>query len=107
WLRLHRMLKSDAIVTAAQRLSNTQLEITLEADRVSRWTASEQVLLRKYKADTDVRRRQLPIVVADDLLELRINAINPTTGVITLDLTNPGASLPATIDFRAGSVLFI
>jgi hypothetical protein len=107
WLRLHRMLRSDAIVTAAQRLSSTQVEITLDPSRVSRWTTGEQVLLRKYKADTDVRRRQLPIVVADDLLELTINAINPTTGVITLDLTNPGASLPATIDFRAGSVLFI
>lgn len=107
WLRLHRMLKSDAIVTAAQRLSSTQLEITLDPSRVSRWTTSERVLLRKYKGDTDQRRRQLPIVVANDLLELTINAINPTTGVITLDLTNPGTSLPATIDFRAGSVLFI
>jgi hypothetical protein len=107
WLRLHRVLKSDAIVTATQRLSNAQLEITLDPSRVSRWTTNEQVLLRKYKGDTDQRRRQLPIVVADDLLELTINAINPTTGVITLDLTNPGASLPATIDFRAGSVLFI
>ena len=106
WLRLHRMLKSDAIVTAAQRLSNTQLEITLDASRVSRWTTSEQVLLRKYKGDIDPLRRQLPIVVADDLLELTINAINTSTGAITLDLRNPGATLPATIDFRAGSVLY-
>lgn len=106
WLKLHRMLKSDAIVTAAQKLSNTQLEVTLDASRGSRWTTSEQVFLRKYKGDIDARRRQLPIVVADDVLELTINAIDPTTGVITLDLKNPGASLPATIDFRPGSVLF-
>jgi hypothetical protein len=104
WLGLHRVARADGIVRTAEKVSNTQVKITLAKGRASRWKDGEEVFLRKYKGDLDAMRRQMPIE-AVDLLKLKISGA-PNTTDDTLTLT--GTSLPATLDqFRAGSVLFI
>jgi hypothetical protein len=105
WLSLHRIAKSDAIIKKAERVSPTQIKVTLAPGRVTRWTDGEELLLRMQKGDVEPRRRQLPIDPNFDILTLQVDgAPDATNNTIVLK----GNALPISVDdFRAGSVLMI
>jgi len=105
WMSLHRIVKSDAIVKKAEKVSPNQIRVTLAPGRVSRWTDGEELLLRMQKGDVEFFRRQLPIDPNFDILELQVDgAPNATNNTILLK----GNALPNAVDdFRAGSVLLI
>jgi hypothetical protein len=105
WLSLHRIVKSDSIIKKPERVSPTQIKVTLAPGRVTRWTDGEELLLRMQKGDVEFHRRQLPIDPNFDILQLQVDgAPDATNNTIVLK----GNALPISVDdFRAGSVLLI
>lgn len=105
WLSLHRIAKADSLVRRAEKLSATQIRVTLAPGRVARWSDGEELLLRMQKGDVEFHRRQLPIDLQTEVLQLQVDgAPDVTNNRIVLKGTN----LPASVaDFRAGSVILI
>ena len=88
-----KRFRADALVRDAQKLTTTELKITLDPGKVSRWTNGERVFLHSGSSD--------------EVLELFINAVpSQAENTITLRTINFATTLPASLgDFKTGSLL--